>query len=739
MTVKNSSTKSGGCGCGGRGSGTSGSTSSCGCGGTCGGSCGCESCASQGFARPRFFAGQLLTEEDLDLLSDYIVGKNRLRNRTLVGDGVVCGLEVTCNPCGGGSVVVHPGSAIDCCGNDIVVPCAQTLDINAMVRKLRIESLGADCGDPCASPDATVDDAVPTPYREFGLYLRYCETLTDPVAAYSTDEACGAQACEPTRVKEGFRFELRCPSAGDTPDGFLTRVFKCLGDAAELEKTLADLKTIETSAYAVSQAKASIVAEKTVTFGQAESLQLAKYTTQLQQWNQSADPKTFIVGKAAAVDPKAAAAGEVSPKPAAGGEGDAPPPPPPAPAAPPATRPAAPVALDASALSMQMRMAVDTAGLIARYTLAPANAKEDPQVERQLRGSQAALQQTSTRLTLQLQDMPDSMDKAWGLAAMQAIATVPITKVPRSGPVYQQMQFMSQGVVYNAAMQNTEAARLQEIQRQLLDQLDQSSDLADCALRDALKKVVVQLADGDGLIDTVNPNFDKTPGRIISDAYQRVLRNCLCLALLPPCAPCDDPAVLLACVQVEDCVVTDICNLKRKFVLSGPAFRYWLPLHMIGKLLELACCPSDCGAPKKYTVSSVMGQMIGKSQGVPQPMSASTAPIVPKSVMAAAPMVASLYTPKTVDVSALEHLTRAAIDATDIVRLHLGAEAFPGAFSAGSLDVSGGGERGRVGVLGGVMEAEVNKRVNERMALMEDRVARLEKVDARRRKSGPVN
>ena len=62
--------------------------------------------------RPRFFAGQLLTEDDLDLLGEYVVGKNRLHNRALWGPGVVCGLDVHCDPCGRGNLIVSPGYAI---------------------------------------------------------------------------------------------------------------------------------------------------------------------------------------------------------------------------------------------------------------------------------------------------------------------------------------------------------------------------------------------------------------------------------------------------------------------------------------------------------------------------------------------------------------------------------------------------------------------------------------------------
>ena len=72
--------------------------------------------------------------------------------------------------------------------------------------------------------------------------------------------------------------------------------------------------------------------------------------------------------------------------------------------------------------------------------------------------------------------------------------------------------------------------------------------------------------------------------------YLRLVRDCICRAVLPPCAPCDDTGVLLACIEMADCEVIDICNLERKFVLTAPNFRYWFPVNLIGDLVERLCC-----------------------------------------------------------------------------------------------------------------------------------------------------
>jgi hypothetical protein len=167
------------------------------------------------FVRPRFFPGQLLCEDDLQGLSDYVVAKDRLHNRYLAGDGVSCGLLVRCDGEGRGTVTVGAGYAIDCCGNDVVVPCDIDLDINALIAKM---PRTASCDDPCPDPEKgeTRDPAKMT--RTYTLVVVYDEEQTDPVVPYpvgdDTGSACAggtwAPACEASRVQEGHRFELRC-------------------------------------------------------------------------------------------------------------------------------------------------------------------------------------------------------------------------------------------------------------------------------------------------------------------------------------------------------------------------------------------------------------------------------------------------------------------------------------------------------------------------------------------------
>jgi hypothetical protein len=223
-------------------------TSSCGCGGA-----GCSICQTQFYVRPQFFAGQLLTEDDLQSLEDYVLAKNRLHNRRLFGEGVVCGFQVLCHPCGDGRVAVQPGYALDCCGNDIELSCKVELDINAMIRDLRQTKLGGyDCGDPCQQTPPTQQTTQPAKAkagddftREYCLYVRYCEEETDLVSPYSPDQPCTPVACEPSRIREGLRFELRCPETQKPPDDLLAALWCCFRDVIGKEKMSEDALTVE--------------------------------------------------------------------------------------------------------------------------------------------------------------------------------------------------------------------------------------------------------------------------------------------------------------------------------------------------------------------------------------------------------------------------------------------------------------------------------------------------------------
>jgi hypothetical protein len=153
----------------------------------CGGA-GCAACRELATpCRPRYFAGQLLTEAELAGAQAYVLEKHRLHNRYLHGSGIVCGLEVTCDDCAGW-VTVAPGYAIDPCGNDVVVPQAAPFPLLERIAECRAgDRPDVDCS-PLRKPDpADCADEEET----WCITLAYREQDAEPVAALRREHAAG--------------------------------------------------------------------------------------------------------------------------------------------------------------------------------------------------------------------------------------------------------------------------------------------------------------------------------------------------------------------------------------------------------------------------------------------------------------------------------------------------------------------------------------------------------------------
>jgi hypothetical protein len=158
----------------------------------------CPACGGlQCLCRPRFFAGQVLTEADLNRLEQYVIDKNRLHNRYLHGWGVVCGLEVGCHPCGD-RVTVKAGYALSPCGDDIIVCADDTALVCELMRKCRPASpTYPDCtpqtsGDNSDCQNLTEDWILAICYNE--TPLRGVTTLRDPGSTGCACCSCGGSA-----------------------------------------------------------------------------------------------------------------------------------------------------------------------------------------------------------------------------------------------------------------------------------------------------------------------------------------------------------------------------------------------------------------------------------------------------------------------------------------------------------------------------------------------------------------
>jgi hypothetical protein len=151
--------------------------------------CGCPACLGLAcLDRPRFFAGQLLTEEELNGEQAYLLAKNRLHNRYLHGPGVVCGLEVTCSDCEG-QVNISTGYAIDPCGNDIIVcePTSFPL-LDAISKCCQRSARKQDDCDPYQPPPAKGCEDVE---QTWCVAIEYVEQQARPVTPLKPQKTTG--------------------------------------------------------------------------------------------------------------------------------------------------------------------------------------------------------------------------------------------------------------------------------------------------------------------------------------------------------------------------------------------------------------------------------------------------------------------------------------------------------------------------------------------------------------------
>ena len=129
------------------------------------------------FLRNNFFAGKLLTAAELELEQNYLRGKLKLHNRALHGFGIVTGLEVSRRS---DKLLITSGLALDCEGNEIVVP-------EKVIYPL---------------PPMTSDTSA-------FLTIHYCEQGTNPIPVIDLEELC-----EPALIVESFAltFETQNPN-----------------------------------------------------------------------------------------------------------------------------------------------------------------------------------------------------------------------------------------------------------------------------------------------------------------------------------------------------------------------------------------------------------------------------------------------------------------------------------------------------------------------------------------------
>jgi hypothetical protein len=173
--------------------------------------------------RPRYYARQLITADDLTLEQDYFRDKLRRHNRLLHGWGVVCGAQVCPVPKANAQstsdvepwrVRVECGYLLGPYGDEITLDCPRTVD-------LRTQGVTGVTGEPCVqTPDPWCSEIF-EPRQAGDLYVavRYKEVRTRPVRMQPIGCGCDDTRCEYSRWRDGYEIGILtyCPDSHITP------------------------------------------------------------------------------------------------------------------------------------------------------------------------------------------------------------------------------------------------------------------------------------------------------------------------------------------------------------------------------------------------------------------------------------------------------------------------------------------------------------------------------------------
>jgi hypothetical protein len=169
----------------------------------------CPACNYGPFTRNNYFTGKLLVERDFTDETRFHMEKLRHHEQLLHGWGVVCGLKVKAHPnkaCRDRFVCVEPGSALDCCGHDIIVAEEECIDIT---RFPEIKALKSN----------NDQDA-----HTLQICARFRECPTEDIPVLYDDCGCDDTRCAPNRILESYEIGIMIDPS-DQPESFHTPKF----------------------------------------------------------------------------------------------------------------------------------------------------------------------------------------------------------------------------------------------------------------------------------------------------------------------------------------------------------------------------------------------------------------------------------------------------------------------------------------------------------------------------------
>jgi DNA-binding beta-propeller fold protein YncE len=213
----------------------------------------CPACDLGPFTRNHYFTGKLMLVGDFDTEQRYGIDKLRHHHQRLHGWGVVCGLKVKQHPqpgCRTRFLCVEPGTAIDCCGHEILLREEDCIDITQL---------------PAIQKLAAQKDKDP---HDLQVCIRYRECPTEEIPVLYDECGCDTPRCAPNRILESWEIDVILDPNPDTyfPElpglswgstispGRARRVALFAGSPSFLYAISADQKTvfqIETEHYSI--------------------------------------------------------------------------------------------------------------------------------------------------------------------------------------------------------------------------------------------------------------------------------------------------------------------------------------------------------------------------------------------------------------------------------------------------------------------------------------------------------